>query len=372
MRQITFTNLIEMDTFLDLKKSNIPYLDEIQEAVDRVLKSGHYILGPEVKLFEDSFAKYIGVNHCIGVGNGLNALEMILKAMKFESGSEIIVPANTYIASILAISNMGLVPVPVEPNPETMNLDPDNLESAIGPKTKAILAVHLYGNPCEMDKIQRICDDHNLRLIEDSAQAHGAVFNGQKCGSMSHASAFSFYPTKNLGAIGDAGAVCTNDDKLAQEIRLLRNYGSHTKNTFDVKGFNSRLDELQAAILSVKLSHLDSELKQRRKLADYYLSQIDHPEIIVPVDEKTHDQAWHLFVIRSSLRNSLLEHMNSHGIGHMIHYPTPPHKQPAYSEWAELSFPITEKIHNEVISLPLAPYMEIEDLDPVIKTLNAF
>ncbi len=361
-----------MKMFLELKKANLPYRKELIEAVTRVIDSGHYILGPELKKFEEQFAEYIGVKKCVGVGNGLNALELILKAMDFPEGSEIIVPANTYIASILAVSNAGYIPVPVEPDPSSMNIDPNKIESAISPLTKAILAVHLYGNPCDMTALRHKCNQHHLALIEDAAQAHGATFQGSKCGSLSDAAAFSFYPTKNLGALGDAGAVCTNNESLARQIELLRNYGSPSKNVFEKKGHNSRMDEMQAAILSVKLAYLDDEIDQRNELANHYLNHIQNKDVWLPVVQEESRHGWHLFVIRHKRRQQLIQYLEEKNTQVMLHYPTPPHRQEAYKEWSNLKLTITEQIHEEVISLPLSPYMETSDLEEIIETINTF
>jgi dTDP-4-amino-4,6-dideoxygalactose transaminase len=365
-----------MISFLDLKKLNAQYRDELIEACKRVIDSGWYILGKEVEEFEKEFANYCGVKYAIGVANGLDALTLILKAYKelgiISDGDEIIVPANTYIATILSISNNNLVPVLVEPDINTYLIDPKKIEEKITKKTKAIMPVHLYGQTCEMDKINEIAKKYNLKVIEDSAQSHGAYFGNKKSGNLGDASGFSFYPGKNLGALGDGGAVTTNDEKLANIIKALRNYGSYKKYKNLYKGTNSRLDEIQAAMLRVKLKYLDDEINRRRKIAKYYLENIRNDKIVLPKvrDEKSH--VWHLFVIRTEKRDRLQKYLFDKGIQTLIHYPIPPHKQMAYKEWNNESYPMTEKIHNEVLSLPISGVQTLDETQKVIEAINEF
>lgn len=365
-----------MIQFLDLLKINQQYKSELKQAFERVLDSGWYILGNEVKQFEKEFSFYCGTKHAIGVANGLDALILIIRAYKelgvFKEGDEILVPSNTYIASILAISENNLIPVLVEPDITTYNIDPSLIEAKITSKTKAILPVHLYGQLCNMDEITAIAKKYNLKVIEDCAQAHGATYNDKRAGNFGDSAGFSFYPGKNLGALGDAGAITTNDDELATTIRALLNYGSQVKYQNKFKGVNSRLDELQAAFLSVKLKTLDPETQIRRNIANRYLTEITNPEVILPVVKLQEAQVWHLFVIRTSNREYLQKCLTDNGIQTVIHYPIPPHKQEAYQEWNNLSFPISEKIHNEVISLPLSSVMLDNEVDRVIEVLNGF
>lgn len=365
-----------MIKFLDLLGINQQYKTELKNAFERVLDSGWYIMGNELKQFEHEFRTYCGTKHCVGVANGLDALVLIIRAYKelnlFKSGDEIIVPSNTYIASILAISANDLVPILVEPDIATYNLDPNLLEAKITNKTKAILAVHLYGQLCNMKAIAAIAKKNNLKIIEDCAQAHGATINGRRAGSFGDAAGFSFYPGKNLGALGDAGAITTDDDQLATAVRALLNYGSHVKYQNLYKGVNSRLDELQAALLSVKLKHLDSETLIRRTIADSYLKNIKNSKLILPVENIQGSHVWHLFVIRTSHRDDLQRYLAENEIQTVIHYPIPPHKQEAYKELNNLSFPISEKIHNEVLSLPMSSVMTKEDVEKVIGILNKY
>lgn len=363
-----------MIPFLDLKSVNSRYQSEIEEAILRVARSGWYVLGDEVKSFEQCFARYCGVEHCIGTGNGLDALKLILYAYKemgvIQNGDEVIVPANTYIATILSITESGLVPVLVEPDIRTYNIDPLNIESKITKRTKAIMAVHLYGLVAPMCELKVIAEKYNLKIIDDAAQAHGAVYRGKRIGNLCDATAFSFYPTKNLGALGDSGAVTTNDEELARIIRALLNYGTSAKYINDYKGINSRLDEIQAAILSVKLKYLDEDNKYRHKLASYYLSHIRNEQIILP-DVKTFDEhVFHLFVIRNVKRDKLQQYLLENGVQTQIHYPVPPHKQKAYKEWNTLSFPITEKIHDEVLNLPLNTALGIDMVEEICSVVN--
>lgn len=365
-----------MIPFLDLKKINQQHQQDLKEACSRVIDSGWYLLGKEIQQFEQHFAAYCGVKHAIGVANGLDALILVLQAWKEQGkltkGDEIIVPANTYIASILAITENNLTPILVEPNPVTYNLDLDGIKKSITPKTKAILVVHLYGQLAPMEQIVAFAKEHNLLILEDSAQAHGAQVNGHKAGSFGDASGFSFYPGKNLGALGDAGAVTTNDDELANTIRALRNYGSQEKYKNIYQGSNSRLDEIQAAMLSIKLNYLDKEIKQRQSVAEKYLTQITNPAVILPLVNTPSAHVWHLFVIRSVQRDSLKEYLYQQGIETLIHYPIPPHKQQCYREWNHLSLPLTEKIHREVLSLPMSPVLAEQDIQMIVEKVNEF
>ena len=359
-----------MIKFLDLHKLNKPFEAQFLAKTKAFLDNGWYILGDEVKQFETSFATYSKSKHCIGVGNGLDALVLILKANiqlgNIKKGDEVIVPANTYIASILAILQADLIPVFVEPNIETYNIDPNLIEEKITSKTKAILVVHLYGQLAEMDKINAICASHNLLVIEDAAQAHGLTFIGN------HTRAFSFYPGKNLGALGDGGAITTNDDALAEILFSLRNYGSNKKYHNDFIGVNSRLDELQAAFLNIKLPYLNTENEARKKIAKRYLSEIKNNKIQLPIFNNFNDHIFHLFVIRTENRGTLQEYLYKNGIETVIHYPIPPHKQKALQEFIHLSLPITEKIHQEVLSLPMSSVLSDEEITHIIATLNSY
>jgi dTDP-4-amino-4,6-dideoxygalactose transaminase len=362
--------------FLDLRSINKLHEKEIYQAIEAVINSGWYILGESVKEFEESFAKYCGVKHCIGVANGLDALTLILKAYKeigvLENGDEVIVPANTYIATILSISYNNLKPVLVEPDIDTYTIDVNKAEEAITKKTKAIMPVHLYGQAADMDIINSLASRYKLKVVEDSAQAHGALYKDRKTGSLGDVAGFSFYPGKNLGALGDGGAVTTNDNELAEIIRTLRNYGSQEKYLNLYKGFNSRLDEIQAAVLSVKLNHLDEENRKRQKIADYYLKQIINPKINLPKAAEYNHHIWHLFVIRTENREELIKHLTQKGIQTVIHYPVPPHKQVAYKEWSKLHFPITEQIHDQVLSLPMSPILTEKEIERVTIAINEF
>lgn len=375
-RMTNFNNTLNTRTkpipFLDLKLINQDYEKVINEALSKKVSSGWFILGEEVKTFESSFAEYCGTKHCIGVANGLDALVLLLKASDFPKGSEVIVPSNTYIASILAISLAGLTPVLVEPDLNTYLLDPAKIEEKITPNTKAILVVHLYGKCCEMEPISRIAQKNNLKVFEDAAQSHGAEYQAKKAGNLSDGAGFSFYPTKNLGAMGDAGAITTNDDKLASKIRVLRNYGSGEKYIFEEQGINSRLDEMQAAILNVKLPNLDKENKIRQAIAKRYLTEIRNQAIVLPFAETVEEDVWHLFVVRTKDRNRFREYLMHHKIGSDIHYPVPPHKQAAYKEWNNDSFPISEKIHQEVVSLPLNTTLSEEEVSYIIDKINLY
>ncbi|AFD09307.1 DegT/DnrJ/EryC1/StrS family aminotransferase [Solitalea canadensis] len=365
-----------MIKFLDLLKVNQQYETEIKSAFNQVFESGWYILGENLKRFEDEYARFCGVKHCIGVANGLDALVLVIRAYKelgvFQEGDEIIVPSNTYIASILAISETKLIPVLVEPDVRTFNLDPTKIEQAITPRTKGILPVHLYGQLADMELIHQVAKKYNLIVIEDAAQSHGAIANGKRSGNFGHAAGHSFYPGKNLGALGDAGAVTTNDDQLATTIRAIANYGSEKKYHNLYKGINSRLDELQAAILSAKLRLLDEESAVRRKVASMYLAGINNSKIQLPYWDRTENHVFHLFVVRVKDRGNFQEYLTSKGIQTVIHYPIPPHKQIAYEEWSGLSFPISESIHNEVISLPMTSVLSKDEITTVINVLNEY
>lgn len=364
-----------MIPFLDLKAINDQYRDELVTACARVIDSGWYIGGNELSQFEQSFAAYCGTEFAIGVANGLDALVLTLRAWKelgkLRDGDEVIVPSNTYIASILAISANNLVPILVEPDIDTYNICPKKIEAAITNKTKVILPVHLYGRLADMPAIMDIAQRNNLLVLEDSAQAHGASIDGKRAGNWGDASAFSFYPGKNLGALGDAGAITTNDRELADTLRALRNYGSHEKYKNLYQGTNSRLDEIQAAMLSIKLGYLNKETAHRRTIANIYLSEINNPEIILPEPcDEAH--VWHVFVVRCEQRNALQKHLADNGIQTLIHYPIPPHKQQAYKEWSDYSYPVSEKIHQQVLSLPISPVLSIDDAKKVIKLCNEF
>lgn len=359
-----------MIKFLDLQKLNQPFETQFLSKTKEFLDKGWYILGNEVKQFEQSFADYSNAKHCIGVGNGLDALVLILKAYiqlgNLQKGDEVIIPANTYVASVLAILQADLVPVFVEPNIESYNINPDLIEEKITPKTKAILLVHLYGQLAEMDKMMELGYKHNLLIIEDAAQAHGLPFKG------SHARGFSFYPGKNLGALGDGGAITTNDDNLAKVLLSLRNYGSDKKYHNDFIGVNSRLDELQAAFLSIKLPSLNNENEARQKVAKRYLSEIKNAKIVLPTCENLDKHVFHLFVIRTENRYNLQEYLLKNGIETIIHYPIPPHKQKALQEFNHLNLPITEKIHREVLSLPISSVLTDDEILHIISTLNNY
>jgi len=362
--------------FLDLKAINAKYRTELVKACTDVIDSGWYIQGKECEAFEHEFSTYCGTEYAVGVANGLDALTLILRAYielgVMQNGDEVIVPANTYIASILAITENGLIPILVEPNIETYLLDSARIEENITSRTKAILPVHLYGQTCDMDKINEIAKQYKLKVIEDSAQSHGAYFKNKRCGNLGDASGFSFYPGKNLGALGDGGAITTNDEELATAIRALGNYGSHKKYENVYQGVNSRLDEIQAAMLRVKLRHLDSETETRKKIAYFYLKNIKNDKIILPtsIDEKSH--VWHLFVIRTDNRELLQEFLLEKGIQTLIHYPIPPHKQNAYKQWNSQDYLITETIHNQVLSLPIGSFLNEEQLKYVTDMLNEF
>ncbi len=362
--------------FLDFKDINAPYKDEMLKAISDCIQSGHYILGEKVEAFEKEFAEYCGVKNVIGVGNGLDALTLIIRGYKelgiFKEGDEILVPANTYIATILSITENKLKPVLVEPDINTYNIDIEKLEEKITSKTKAIMVVHLYGQVGYSDQMQAIADKHGLKIIEDGAQAHGAMYKGKRVGALGDASGFSFYPSKPLGCIGDGGAITTNDDELAIVVRALRNYGSLEKYHNLYQGVNSRLDELQAAVLSVKLRYLDKDNERRRKIAEMYLSGIKNPLITLPAFQAPESHVWHLFVVRTKSRDALVKHLADQSVSTLIHYPVPPHKQPAYRDWAGDSHPISEEMHETVLSLPLNTAMTDADLRKVIDACNSF
>jgi len=366
-----------MIKFLDLQKINNKYRHGLTAAFERVLSSGWFIMGEELKEFENQFAKYCGTRYAIGVANGLDALSLIIRAYKelgiFKDGDEVIVPANTYIASVLAVTANNLVPIFVEPDILTYNIDPELIENKITNKTVAILPVHLYGRLCQMDVIKSVATKYNLKIIEDCAQAHGATnLNEIKAGNFGDAAGFSFYPGKNLGALGDGGAITTNDENLAKVIKALLNYGSTEKYHNQYKGTNSRLDELQAAFLNVKLTSLDEETNQKRLIVYRYIKEIINPQILQPSFGYEMEHVWHLYVIRSKKRNELQEYLFQNNIQTVIHYPIPPHKQLAYKEYNSLVLPITEQIHEEVLSLPLSSVMTYEEVSKVIEVINKF
>ena len=365
-----------MIKYCDLKKITEIYEPQLSEAANRVIKSGWYILGNEVKNFEQEFAQYCGCNHCIGTGNGLDALTIIMLAYKklgiMQDGDEVIVPANTYIASILSILQAGLKPVLCEPSWESCNINPEKIEELITPRTKAIMAVHLYGRCAEIPKIHQTAKKHSLKIIEDSAQAHGATINGKRTGSLGDAAGFSFYPGKNLGALGDGGAITTNDKALADTARTIANYGSQKKYVNIYRGVNSRLDEIQAAILSVKLKSLDNDNDRRRDIAERYNNEINNPAITLPQTRKREEHVYHIYPIFCKEREKLQKYLYENGVETLIHYPIPPHKQEALKEFNELELPITERIHCEELSLPCNPAMSDDEVAKVIATINSF
>jgi dTDP-4-amino-4,6-dideoxygalactose transaminase len=359
-----------MIKFLDLYKINQQYRVEIDLAVKHVLDRGWYLSGKENENFCKNFADYCGVKYCLGVANGLDALNIIIKAYGFGNSDEVIVPANTYIASILAISQNECTPVLVEPDVNTYNINPDLIEEKITSKTKAIMAVHLYGQAVEMEKIWELAKKYNLKVIEDSAQAHGAIYDGRRTGNLGDASGFSFYPSKNLGALGDGGAITTNDKDLYEKVKAIANYGQQIKYHNIYKGINSRLDEMQAAVLNVKLKFLDNDNEKRRQIAKFYIDNIKNSNIAIPKYKDYNSHVWHVFVIRAEQRDRLREYLEKNGIQTIVHYPIPPHKQVAYKELNNLSFPITEKTHNEVLSLPISPVMTKEEVRKVVELAN--
>ncbi|MBN8716001.1 DegT/DnrJ/EryC1/StrS family aminotransferase [Thermomonas sp.] len=361
-----------MIPFLDLKAPHQELLAELDAVWARVRDSGWYILGPEVEAFEQEYATYCGARHCVGVANGLDALHLVLRALGVGAGDEVIVPSNTYIATWLAVSQCGAVPVPVEPDPATHNLDPERVEAAITPRTKVILPVHLYGQPADLDPILSIARRHGLRVLEDAAQAHGARYKGQRIGAHGDAVAWSFYPGKNLGALGDAGAVTTNDAAVADRLRVLRNYGSRVKYVNDVQGWNSRLDPLQAAILRVKLAHLDEWNARRAEIAALYLRELADCGVVLPQVPDWAQPVWHLFVVRHPRRDELQQRLAQAGIQTLIHYPIPPHRQQAYAGLglAEGALPIAERLAAEVLSLPMGPHLPHADAKMIIGAVS--
>jgi len=375
-----------MIKFLDLQKVTAKYADEVHAAVDRVVDSGWYLLGEEVKRFEEMFANYIGTHHCVGVGNGLDALTLIYRAYVelgvMQEGDEVIVPANTYIASILAITENGLKPVLVEPRLDTLEIDEALIEAAITERTKSILLVHLYGRCAYTERIGALCKKYQLKLVEDNAQAHGCCYGNRRTGSLGDAAGHSFYPGKNMGALGDAGAVTTDDAELSATIRALANYGSQKKYVFQYKGRNSRMDEIQAAVLSVKLKHLDEDNAHRQKIAAYYYqnmkcqsltaNSVDSQMFRLPLHLPDANNVYHIFPVLSARRDALQRWLAEHDIQTLIHYPIPPHKQKCYREWNSLSLPITEQIHRHELSLPISPVMTMEEASLVVECLNQF
>lgn len=365
-----------MIKYLDLKQITERYEPALSQAVARVVASGWYLLGNEVKRFEERFAAYCGTNHCIGVANGLDALSLIFRAYiemgVMQEGDEVIVPANTYIASILALSENRLKPVLVEPDEVRYNIDPQKIEAAITERTRAILVVHLYGQACDMEPIQEIASRYGLKLVEDAAQAHGAYYQGKRCGALGDAAGFSFYPGKNLGALGDGGAVTTSDEELATIVRRIANYGTSRKYINDYKGRNSRLDEIQAAVLSVKLEQLDADTQVRRDIALRYRKEITNPAIRLPKVANEEEHVWHIFPILTEKRDALQVYLREAGIETLIHYPVPPHQQQAYREWNHLEYPISERIHREELSIPLHPALRDEEVTAIIDALNAW
>ncbi len=365
-----------MIPFLDLKLVNKQYAEELKEASARVIDSGWYVQGQELNTFEKTFSEYCGAKYCIGVANGLDALSLIIRAWKelgeFTDGDEIIVPANTYIASILAITDNKLKPVLVEPDPLTYNINPQLIEQHITHKTKAILPVHLYGYVSAFDDISKLAKQYSLKVIEDCAQAHGAIYKGQKVGSLGDAAGFSFYPGKNLGALGDGGAITTSDPVLSEILLALRNYGSKVKYENLYQGVNSRLDEIQAAFLNVKLKYLNHEIEERRKVANRYRDQIANSMITLPEVLNEENHVWHLFVVRCKERDKFQQYLSENGISSLIHYPCPAHKQKCYSDFYDIKLPVTESISDEVLSLPISPVMTDNDIEKIVSCINKF
>ena len=357
--------------YLDLKAINKPY----EHVADEVLQSGWYLKGEATRRFEQHYAEYIGTRHCIGCGNGLDALTLIFRAYKemglMQEGDEVIVPANTYIASILSITENRLTPVLVEPDINTLQIDDRLIEQAITQRTRAIMIVHLYGRCAYTDRIEKLCNKYGLKLIEDNAQAHGCLYGEKRTGSLGDAAGHSFYPGKNLGALGDAGAMTTNDEVLARAISSLGNYGSSKKYVFDYQGYNSRIDEIQAAILDIKLKYLDKENARRKEIASLYINKVKNPKILIP-NSDDRDCVWHIFPVLCAHRDELQKYLSEHGVETQIHYPIPPHKQKCYSEWSKLSFPITEQIHAQELSIPCNQAMTQKEVDTIIDLLNQF
>ena len=361
-----------MIKFLELEKVNNRFRNEMDARIKEVLDSGWYLSGKWNDIFSHHFAEFCGTKHAIGVANGLDAINLIIRGYGFGVGDEIIVPANTYIATILAVSENGCTPVLVEPNINTYNINPEKIEEKITPRTKAIIVVHLYGQAVQMKRIWELAKKYNLKVIEDAAQAHGAKYNEERVGNLSDAAAFSFYPGKNLGALGDAGAVTTNDTELFNKVHAIANYGSDYKYHHIYKGVNSRLDEIQAALLDIKLSHLDADNAYRRKIAKYYRENIKNPKIILPKTYSEDAHVWHVFAIRTENRDELCKYLNDNGVQTNIHYPTPPHKQGAYHEYENQSFPISEEIHRTIMSIPISPVLTDEEVKTVAELINKF
>ena len=359
--------------YLELKRITDMHGEEIRRAVDDVVRSGWYLQGASVKVFEEQYAEYIGTRHCVSCGNGLDALRLMLRGYmklgKLKEGDEVIVPANTYIATILAITDCRLVPVLVEPNIDTLEIDDSLIEQYISERTKAVMIVHLYGRCAMTERIADICRRHNLLLFEDNAQAHGCTFQGCHTGSLGNAAAHSFYPGKNLGALGDAGAVTTDDDELASIVRAIANYGSAKKYVFDYQGLNSRMDEIHAAVLSVKLKYLDEDNNRRKQIAHYYINNINNPEVRMMKEDDT-DNVHHIFPILSPHRDTLQQHLLAEGVATMIHYPIPPHRQKCYPQFAHLQLPITDLIHQQELSLPCHQAMTDEEVEWVAKAVS--
>lgn len=358
--------------FLDLRKAYLKLKPEINVAVARVMDSGWYIGGKETETFESGWAAYCEAKYAVGVGNGLDALRLALEAMGVGENDEVIVPSHTYIATWLAVSQCGATPVPVEPITATFNIDPERIKAKITPRTKVIIPVHLYGQPADLEPILFIARKHGLLVLEDAAQAHGARYKHKRIGAHGDAVAWSFYPGKNLGAMGDGGVVTTNNQNIAEHISMLRNYGSREKYVHEVKGVNSRLDPIQAAILSVKLKYLDDDINRRREIAYRYLNGIKNPHIQLPVAPETEEHVWHLFVVRATRRSLLQEHLAINGVETMIHYPTPPHRQAAYNEMETIPLPLADRLHNEVLSLPMGPFLDADEIEHVISACNSF
>ncbi len=361
-----------MIDFLNLEKINNRFREEINNRLNSILEKGWYLQGEENEKFSENFAKYCGCRYCLGVANGLDALNLIIRAYGFCKGDEIIVPANTYIATILAISENGCTPVLVEPDINTYNINPDLIEEKITKNTKAIMVVHLYGQAVQMDKILELAKKYNLKIIEDSAQAHGAIYDGKRVGNLGNASGFSFYPGKNLGCMGDGGCVTTNDENLYKKIKAIANYGSDRKYHHIYKGVNSRLDEIQAAVLDIKLKYLDEDNNRRREISKYYRDNIKNPSIILP---KTYDElshVWHVFPVRTKNRDVFQQYLKDKDIQTLIHYPTPPHKQGAYREWSNKAYPVSEEIHNTILSLPISPVLSDDEVMKIVNVVNEY
>lgn len=358
--------------FLDLALLHEEIREPLESAFRRVLDSGWFIMGPELEAFESEFAAYSEVKHCVGVGNGLEAIHLLLRAYEIGLGDEVIVPSNTFIATWLAVSECGAIPVPVEPRPDTHNIDPEQISAAITNRTRAIIPVHLYGQTADMDLINEVARKHNLIVIEDAAQAQGARYKGRRAGSLGHSAATSFYPGKNLGALGDGGAILTNDSSIAERVRLLRNYGSRTKYQHEASGYNSRLDEIQAAFLRIKLSRLDGWNTRRRKHANVYSERLQDTDLGLPSVPIWAEPVWHLYVVRCKQRDALKKHLEIQGITTVIHYPTPPHRQTCYSQFYQCSLPTAESLANEVLSLPMSPALKEEEVVCVVNAIKAF